>query len=44
MECDDADLLRQWMAAWDDLVEFEVVPVITSGEAAEKMAGHQDPS
>lgn len=34
MECDDRALLEAWMAAWDDLVEFEVVPVITSAEAA----------
>ncbi|HEX8243337.1 MAG TPA: DUF3303 family protein, partial [Longimicrobium sp.] len=44
MECDDPDLLRQWMDAWEDLVEFEVVPVMTSGEAAEKMAGSQGSS
>ena len=34
MECDDPTLLEQWMAQWDDLVEFEVVPVIGSAEAA----------
>jgi hypothetical protein len=34
MECDDRALLDQWMAAWADLVEFEVVPVVTSAEAA----------
>jgi hypothetical protein len=39
MECEDPDLLRQWMEAWEDLTEFEVVPVITSAEAAERMAG-----
>ena len=39
MECDDRALLQQWMDAWEDLVEFEVIPVITSGEAAEKMSG-----
>lgn len=39
MECEDFALLRQWMDAWEDLVDFEVVPVITSAEAAEKMAG-----
>jgi hypothetical protein len=36
MECDDRGLLEQWMAAWDDLVECEVHPVITSAEAAAK--------
>lgn len=27
-------LLDRWMAAWSDLVEFEVVPVVSSAEAA----------
>lgn len=34
MECDDRTLLDSWMAAWEDLVEFEVHPVITSAEAS----------
>jgi Protein of unknown function (DUF3303) len=33
MECDDPALLAQWMAQWQDLVHFEVVPVITSADA-----------
>jgi hypothetical protein len=33
MECDDPRLLDEWMAAWNDLVAFEVVPVISSAEA-----------
>jgi hypothetical protein len=33
MECDDRALLDQWIARWDDLVEFEVVPVVTSADA-----------
>jgi hypothetical protein len=33
MECDDPALLERWMAAWADLVEFDVHPVITSAEA-----------
>lgn len=28
------ELLQQWMAAWSDLVEFEVIEVQTSAEAA----------
>ncbi|HEY9228120.1 MAG TPA: DUF3303 family protein [Gemmatimonadaceae bacterium] len=35
MDTDDPALLDQWMAQWRDLVEFEVVPVITSAQAAE---------
>lgn len=38
MECDDPRLLRQWAARWEDLVEFEFVPVVTSKEAAEAIA------
>lgn len=34
MECGDPRLLEQWIACWSDLVDFEVVPVINSAEAA----------
>jgi hypothetical protein len=37
METDDRALLDAWIANWVDIVEFEVVPVITSAEAAERM-------
>ncbi|HEX9501511.1 MAG TPA: DUF3303 family protein [Thermoanaerobaculia bacterium] len=37
MECADRNLLDAWIGEWRDLVEFEVIPVITSAEAAEKM-------
>jgi hypothetical protein len=33
MECDDRRLLESWMDQWKDLVDFEVVPVVTSAEA-----------
>ncbi len=33
MECDDRGLLDQWMAHWQDLIEFEVISVMTSAEA-----------
>ena len=38
MECDDPALLEAWMARWRDLVTFEVVPVVTSAEAAARVA------
>ncbi len=38
MECEDRHLLEQWIARWSDLVDFEVVPVITSAEAVERVA------
>ena len=34
MECDDPRDLEQWMAQWRDLTDFEILPVITSAEAA----------
>src|SRR5213593_2948903 len=34
MECEDRALLTQWTARWDDLIDFEVIPVVTSAEAA----------
>jgi hypothetical protein len=33
MKSDDPLLLHEWMEHWQDLVEFEVVDVITSKEA-----------
>jgi hypothetical protein len=38
METDDRRLLEQWMANWNDVVEFEVHPVITSKEAAQRIS------
>lgn len=33
MECADRQLLDAWMANWQDIVDFEVIPVVTSTEA-----------
>lgn len=38
MECDDRQLLDQWIAGWHDLVEFSVTPVIPSVEAAARFS------
>jgi hypothetical protein len=38
MECENRDLLEQWIARWNDLVDFEVVSVITSAQAVERLA------
>jgi len=37
MECDDPALLEAWMARWRDLVTFEVVPVLSSADAAARL-------
>ena len=38
MDADSRQLLDEWLANWNDLVEFEVYPVISSHEAAERVA------
>ena len=38
MATTDRALLDQWLERWQDLVEFEVVPVITSAEAKERIS------
>jgi hypothetical protein len=40
MRTDDASLFSAWTNAWKDLAEFDIVPVRTSAEAAEVMAGN----
>ena len=37
METTDPSLLDQWMSNWSDIVEFEVFPIISSSEAAERI-------
>ena len=37
METMDRTLLDLWMASWTDLTEFEVIPVITSAEAGQRV-------
>jgi hypothetical protein len=34
MECEDRRLLDDWIANWQDIVDFEVIPAMTSSEAA----------
>ena len=38
MECDDRRLLEQWMTRWNDVTDFEVIPVVTSAQAVERIA------
>jgi len=37
MRTDDASLFNAWTRRWNDLVDFEIVPVRTSAEAAENI-------
>jgi hypothetical protein len=41
MECEDPGLLEVWMDQWRDLVEFEVHAVLTSAEAAARVAARK---
>jgi hypothetical protein len=39
MACNDISSLQTWASNWNDLVDFEFIPVITSAEAAAVAAG-----
>lgn len=41
MEADSPRLVEEWMARWNDLVDFEVHRVMTSAEAADLVAARQ---
>jgi hypothetical protein len=34
METDDPSLFDEWIGRWNDLADFEIVPVLSSAEAA----------
>ncbi len=38
MEAKDEAVLKKWTDSWEDLVQFEIVPMRTSEEAAEAIA------
>ena len=38
MDCDDRALLDAWIDQWRDIVDFEVIPVMTSAAAAAAIA------
>ena len=38
MECADPRLFDEWIACWQDLIEFEIIPVTSSKEAAAQIA------
>jgi hypothetical protein len=40
MQTEDFALLDQWIDNWRDLMDFEIVPVRTSAEAVEIIAGN----
>ena len=38
METDDPALLDQWITAWSDVTDFEVIPVLTSDQASQRVS------
>ena len=38
MECNDPRLFQQWVLHWQDLIDFEIVPVVPSTETREVVA------
>ena len=45
MECDDAGLFQKWILNGNDLIEFDIVPVLPSKETMENVtsAGKEQP-
>jgi hypothetical protein len=39
MECESRTALDAWIERWSDLVDFEVIPVLTSAQAASRVDG-----
>jgi Domain of unknown function (DUF3303) len=42
METEEIALIDRWIENWNDLMDFEIVPVRTSGEAVEIISGKAD--
>ena len=43
MEAESLEKIQEWTRHWNDLVEFEITPVISSAQAKEKVSGQDDP-
>ncbi len=39
MECTDPSQFQEWITQWQDLIDFELVPVMSGAEATEKILG-----
>ena len=37
MRCEDRSLLDEWLSKWSDIVDFEVIPVMSSDEASRRV-------
>jgi len=38
MECDDPRLFQQWVIQWQDIIDFEIVPVVPSKQTMETIS------
>jgi hypothetical protein len=38
MECEDPSLFQEWVIHWQDLVDFEIVPVVPSKQTTEAIS------
>lgn len=39
MESESVEKLQEWVGRWNDLADFEIIPLITSAQAKEKVLG-----
>lgn len=42
METDNRDKIHDWISHWSDLADFEIIPVVTSAQAKEKVLRKAD--
>ncbi|MBK5269404.1 MAG: DUF3303 family protein [Bacteroidia bacterium] len=42
METDNIENLHEWISYWNDLSNFEIIPVLTSAQAKEKVFNKAD--
>ncbi len=38
MECEDPKLFQQWILHWQDLVDFEIIPIVPSKDTTDTIA------
>ena len=43
MECEDPRLFQEWVARWQDLVDFEIIPIVPSKQTSETINGLPTP-
>jgi hypothetical protein len=43
MECQDLRALQDWIIQWNDLIEFEIVPVLPSHETQQVVTPYLEP-